>query len=125
MPEGPAVAGRKSLQRGADLVDRAFVVAGMVAGDKVAIGADACAVASGVIEQDSAGLQKSLFDHLSERNAGFLTLLDGFQEFFLASLDAGDTVFRVSDIVFFTLDADKVAAQFLRNRTRRAGAEEG
>src|SRR5690606_26041785 len=76
MPERPTVAGGKPLQGSADLVDRAFVVARMVACHKVSVCTDAGGIAAGVVKQNSTGLQKALFDNLTEGDARLGTFFD-------------------------------------------------
>src|SRR3546814_6687050 len=62
VPEGPAVAGRRALQMGADLVDRAFEIRG----DERAIGAHLGAPALVGAVQHGARLQQAVLDETAE-----------------------------------------------------------
>ena len=122
MPEGPAVARRRALQRGADLVDRAGV---RVADDR-AVGADASP--SSAAWRRSAcvpGGTSPLSTSTPNATRGW-SRLSGTVRIALSSSGSVecDPLARDLDIGRFALDPDPAPAEPPRDRAGRAGAEE-
>src|SRR5205823_9812840 len=90
MPEDPAVAGRRALDLGADMVDRA---AGFRRDDG-AVGAHPGGKAPTLVEQYSARADEAALDQRAERNALLAALGRGVHEIGICRLDLGAALAR-------------------------------
>src|SRR6478609_5977512 len=121
MPEGPAVAGRRALQSGANLVNRTAVALAL---DRP-IGADAGGPAAFAVRERCAGRHHAAFDEQAEGDAWLATLVgDGFHGALVERKGRGDALAGDLHVSGFALDADPFAAEAARHRACRAGAEE-
>src|SRR6185369_9213580 len=121
VPEGPAVARRRALQRGTDLVDRARM---RVAGDR-AVGADRCGPAAPGIGQPGAGRHEAAFDQHAEGDARLLAPVgDGLHRTLIERQGRGNPLARNLHIGRLALDPDPAPAEPPRHRAGRAGSEE-
>src|SRR4051812_45992952 len=91
MPESPAVARRQTLHRRTHLMDRAAMVAQMVAADQHPVRPDMGGVLAALVVKGSAGMQKPTFHQPAERHARRLTLGRGVEQFLVRGfLNGGD-----------------------------------
>src|SRR3546814_5129323 len=114
MPEGPAVARGRSVQRRAELVVRAVLAA--VAEERT-VGADGGAPAAPGVGERRAGLQIGILDQYAERDLGPAPgALHRRQRRFVERERGGDPIFGGGDIIIFALDPPPAATEPLRHR---------
>ena len=123
MPEGPAVAGRRPLHLGADLMDRAAHARPTITLPSARTRAATRRLG---VDQHLAGAQQAALDQAAERHPRRLALrrADDATSFGGAGRTAAMRAARQRDIGRLALDADEAAAEPLRHRAGRAGAEE-
>ena len=127
VPEGPAVAGFEPLHRRADAVDRADMLAA-VRSRRAASRRRAPSPRSGGARRSARRRRAS-----SPASSSVPNGMRGSARFPsttlstapLAAADGVDAPARGRDVAAVALDADEVPAELLRDRARRAGAEEG
>src|SRR3954453_6288834 len=120
MPEGPAVARGRGLERGANLVDRPGV---RLAGDR-AVGTHFGSPAALRIRQTASGRDKPDLHQHAERNARLLALVGyGSHGALVERQGRSDPLLRDLHISRLTLDADPAPPKPTRNRAGRARAE--
>src|SRR5262245_6675135 len=100
VPEGPAVAGRCALYRGADLMDRAAMIAERIACRPRAVGAYARVHAATRIAGHGAGLQQTRLDQHAEGDARLGALAGLGRDVFAGQrLDLGDALARDRGVI--------------------------
>src|SRR5258708_2648907 len=107
VPERPAVAGRRALHLGADLVDGAA----RIRRDDGAVGAHLGAPAPARVEQDLAGADEAALDERTEGNALLIALCRGVDEVALRWFNSVPARPRHGGAIGIGLDADEVAAE--------------
>src|SRR3546814_18532914 len=122
MPEGPAVAARRALQPGTDLVDRPRRLPLAI---EAAVDTHLRLPAALRIGQQRSRRDHAAFDERAERYARRgLRRHHRLHRAFVERQRHLDALLGGGDIVILALDADIMAAEPLRARARRAGAEE-